>query len=269
VEGDGDGDAGDFCLGFVFEDWLDPETFTSHAAAEFELEQFGVKVRQGQFLHTKQDDHTGAVVWDDAVIVARHLAAKFGVDSTCSTAGGLRGRPVIDLGTGTGFLGLAVARACAAKVIVSDRAVMADLVRANVDANRDAVAAAGGSCEFAEHSWGEALSGPVADAAPFAAILVSGCVYHEEANPPLLDSIMALSDENTLVVVAIDFRFDVARARDEDEDEYISPVLASFLSQAADRGLAMRAQPNDQLGLPADHVKNSVRVYHARRAAEE
>ncbi len=251
------------CLGFVFENWLDPETFTEHGAPEFALGD--VRVRQGRFLHTKADDHTGAVVWDDAVMTLRLLSEGTGEGAVFRAPRAAPAR-VLDLGCGTGFLGIALAAACGADVVVSDQACMRSLAEANVEANSRAVAARGGRCRFLEHSWGEALGSELAQCAPFDVILASGCVYHEEANPLLVASIKRLSGPHTVVYVAIDFRFDVSRrgssvAEDGDDEQYVSPVIRGFLEHCERGGLRMIALDSQQIGLCKEHVKDSVRVY--------
>ncbi|GBG24575.1 Protein N-lysine methyltransferase METTL21A [Hondaea fermentalgiana] len=246
-------DEGGFGLDFVFQDWLDPQTFTNHRANNFDL--LGVQVQQGAFCHTKDNDQTGAVVWDDAVMLARHLVARFPAS--------LRGKTVIDLGAGTGFLGLAVAHGCSADVIITDREVMRALIEQNVEVNKACIAAQGGSACFVPHSWGDPLKAGIAEHAPFDIVLASGCIYHEEANPALLKSLRALAGATGDIYVAIDFRFDVTK-QDKD-DPYAAPVVASFLSQAKSAGLELRELPADEsdqgLALAREHVKKSVRIF--------
>lgn len=263
----------EWCLGFVFENWLDPETFTEHGAAEFALGD--VRVRQGRFLHTKEEDHTGAVVWDDAVMTLRMLSEGDGEGAAFRAPRAAR-VTVLDLGCGTGFLGIAVAAACGADVVVSDQACMRPLAEANVEVNTRAVAARGGRCRFLEHSWGEPLGSELAQCVPFDVILASGCVYHEEASPLLVASIKRLSGPHTVVYVAIDFRFDLSRRGssvaaadsgaaegDQDDEHYVSPVIRGFLEQCERGGLRMAALDSLQIGLQREHVKDSVRVYRA------
>ena len=109
-------------LGFVFEPWLDTQLLTDHTAEKFDFEfeaacpfallddgkppsssssscarhRMKLSIEQGTFCHTKEDDRTGAVVWDDAVVMARHFAAE-------TTPGWFRGKKCIELGSGCGF----------------------------------------------------------------------------------------------------------------------------------------------------------------------
>lgn len=55
----------------------------------------------------------GAVIWDSAYILARHIACSFG-------AKGLRGKKVVEIGCGVALPGLAAA-ACGAAVLLTDQ----------------------------------------------------------------------------------------------------------------------------------------------------
>jgi len=238
-------------LEFVFQDWLDPQTFTCHSADTFSL--LDVEVQQGTFCHTKENDQTGAVVWDDAVMLARHMVNKFGKE--------LQGQRVVDLGAGTGFLGLTVARGCGANVAITDRDVMKDLIERNIDLNKDGITQQGGNASFFDHSWGEDLDPEMAKMLPFHVVLCSGCIYHEEANPALLKSLRVLSGCTGDIYVAIDFRFDVTiQAEDE---QYAAPVVASFLEQAQEAGLDLQelSAEGGELVLEPSQVKKSVKIF--------
>lgn len=260
-------------LDFVFQDWINPRLFTDHSAETFTFdlnvvsgveEDSRLEISQGEFCHTPENDLTGAVVWDDAVMLCRYA---------CTRPELLKGKSVVDLGCGSGFLGIGVAAGCGANAVLTDRPMMRALITENARKNASVVASGGGKAVFAAHSWGEPL-GSEADAsfddedllsskAPFDVCLASGCVYHEEANPLLLDSLEMLCSSKTLILFAIDFRFDVSTKDDQDiEDDYITPVVRSFLNMAKERGLVMNPIPQSDLSLPAEFIKKSVRIYN-------
>ena len=118
----------DGTLGFVFEDWLDIETFTDHSKDifEFSLDSGStLVVKQDKFKHTDKVDDTGAVVWDDAVMLAKYLELR--VD--------LKGKTVVELGAGTGFLGMVAASLGAVQVCVTDQKCRLEQIQNNVRSN--------------------------------------------------------------------------------------------------------------------------------------
>lgn len=250
-------------LDFVFQDWLDPRMFTDHRAQVFRLtlegsrgEHVPISIRQGAFVHTKEDDRTGAVVWDDAVMLCRYLSMNKGIASS------LKGKTVVDLGCGSGFLGIAVAATCGANVVLTDRHIMKELNQGNIEENSDIIKIGGGSVDFETLSWGQKLGKSLAEKAPVDFVLASGCVYHEEANPLLLRSLRDLSCSTTVTYFAIDFRFDVSDTRcSEQESQYAAPVVSSFLKLASESGFQMEQIPRADLGLENSFVKDSVRLY--------
>lgn len=103
-------------LGFVFEKWLDPQTFTDHEAPTFlyESTKATLLLSQGTFEHNKRVDHTGTVVWDDAVVLSRYLEL-LDQQHPC-----FANKSVLELGAGVGLPGLLLAK-LGASVVVSDR----------------------------------------------------------------------------------------------------------------------------------------------------
>jgi hypothetical protein len=83
----GDAQLGGGLFAFVFQPWLDLQMLTNHSADHFEFKLLStpatateasssdrtLSVEQEAFVHTKTNDRTGAVVWDDAVVLARYL----------------------------------------------------------------------------------------------------------------------------------------------------------------------------------------------------
>lgn len=273
-----DDDEDDYGLDFVFQDWLNPETFTNHRLETFNFDinmKFDdtnnnsdglIRIQQGVFQHTKENDQTGAVVWDDAVMLAWHLISK--------EKQFFFGKNILELGSGTGFLGIAISTGCKANVYISDRPVMRSLIEKNIEKNQNVLQNNKGTiCQWVEHSWGENLNNTLQRKSPFDIIIASGCIYHEEANPLLLNSLEKLSSRAlTKIYFAIDFRFDVSQDKQTgtvEGDQYIAPVIDSFLKQAKKRGLIMKQISKNELNLCESKQKKSVRLYECKWTVNE
>ena len=93
---------------------------------------------------------TGAVVWECGIVLAMLLdwltSTRVAPSSLQAALGrnGLRGRCVVELGSGTGIGGLAAA-ALGARVLLTDTADVQPLLESNIDANRDVIVSAGGT----------------------------------------------------------------------------------------------------------------------------
>ncbi|KAJ8658874.1 hypothetical protein O0I10_005256 [Lichtheimia ornata] len=103
----------------------------------------------------------------------------------------LQGKKVLELGSGTGLVGLAVAKGCANvdTMVITDQIPMMHLMSQNITLNK-----LDGRVQAKILDWGEPISSdiPVPDV-----ILASDCVYLEVAYQPLIDTLVALSNKDT------------------------------------------------------------------------
>jgi predicted nicotinamide N-methyase len=74
------------------------------------------------------DGATGLIIWDGALCLAKFVEFALGKD-------GLRGKAVLELGAGTGLVGLSAALLGASKVVLTDLAYAQENLRCNVELN--------------------------------------------------------------------------------------------------------------------------------------
>ncbi|KAM9828881.1 protein N-lysine methyltransferase METTL21A [Syngnathus typhle] len=135
-----------------------------------------------------------AVVWDAAVVLCMYLELGH-VD--------LKGKVSIELGAGTGLVGI-VAALLGAKVTVTDRKCALDFLSSNVKSNlppdlRESVV-------VSELSWGEGLAR--FPAGGFDLILGADIVYLEDTFVPLIETLEHLCADSTVVLLACRIRYE-------------------------------------------------------------
>ncbi|XP_047432487.1 protein N-lysine methyltransferase METTL21A isoform X1 [Mugil cephalus] len=135
-----------------------------------------------------------AVVWDAAVVTCMYLELG-GVE--------LKGRRVIELGAGTGLVGI-VAALMGAHVIITDREPALDFLSANVKTNLPADCR--GSAVVSELSWGEGLER--FPPGGFDLVLGADIVYLEDTFAPLLRTLEHLCSDTTAVLLACKIRYE-------------------------------------------------------------
>jgi predicted nicotinamide N-methyase len=111
---------------------------------------------------------TGAVVWPAAHVLVKYLEKRYGLH-------GMTGLRVIDIGSGTGFAGIAAA-ALGGDVVLTDQLCVKDLILSNIEEYHSCQHDSEehkGSVTFAEYNWDENAEtlNP-----PFDLVLVSDCV---------------------------------------------------------------------------------------------
>ncbi|KAJ6627526.1 putative methyltransferase-domain-containing protein [Mycena sp. CBHHK59/15] len=125
----------------------------------------------------------GGVAWPAGEVLAQYLV-KQGPNS-------LLGKNVLELGSGTGLVGL-VAAMLGGTVYLTDQAPLLSIMRENVTVNKLTT-----RCVVAEFSWGEPIP---ADIPRPDVILAADCVYFEPAFPLLVQTLCDLVDADTDVL---------------------------------------------------------------------
>ncbi|KAJ1478642.1 nicotinamide N-methyltransferase-like protein [Baffinella frigidus] len=111
--------------------------------------------------------------------------------------------PVVEVGSGTGVVGIAAA-ILGTSVVITDLPHVLPQLQNNVSVNLQQGSAARDRISVVPLAWGntehEAALGK------FDLVLCSDCLYREETHQVLLQSLEALSNPDTLVVMALEIR---------------------------------------------------------------
>ncbi|XP_038612667.1 protein-lysine methyltransferase METTL21D [Tachyglossus aculeatus] len=155
-----------------------------------------VEKRDGSVLRLQQygSGGVGCVVWDAALVLAKYLETP----GFCGRgARPLRRRAVLELGAGTGAVGL-MAATLGANVVVTDLEELQDLLKMNIDMNKHLVT---GSVQAKVLKWGEEVAEFTPDY-----ILMADCIYYEESLEPLLKTLKDLAGPETCIICCYEQR---------------------------------------------------------------
>ncbi len=177
------------------------------ASAALHVLPLGVRILER---HTFVTSGFGSICWDAALIASRVLAAVLASPSPPRAAARraaaapppaapLKGLTAVELGCGTGFLGISAAALGASVTLTDGLPDVLPLARENVALNRAAVARAGGALAVQRLAWGD----PPPPAAPFDLVLASECVYSQEQFAPFAATLRALVGPGTRVLLAV------------------------------------------------------------------
>jgi protein-L-isoaspartate O-methyltransferase len=137
---------------------------------------------------------TGGVIWDAAHCLV-DLMHRLGPDA-------FRGKSVLELGAGCGYVGIVAAR-MGGVVTVTDRVDHIQHLRQNVELN-----GLEHSMRVAELEWSEPMAADIP--ANFDWILASDCVYEEDSHRPLAETLLRFTrpDGATVVLISQETRSD-------------------------------------------------------------
>ncbi|XP_027016564.1 protein N-lysine methyltransferase METTL21A [Tachysurus fulvidraco] len=159
------------------------------SSAEFRFAEHSIRLAQDW-----RKGGVAAVVWDAAVVMCMYLELGH-VD--------LKNRTTIELGAGTGLVGI-VAALLGADVTITDRSPALEILEANVKEN--VPPALQGVVRVSELTWGEGLTRYRSGG--YDLVLGADIVYLEETFSALLSTIEHLSSENTEVLLACRIRYE-------------------------------------------------------------
>ncbi|XP_034015700.1 protein-lysine methyltransferase METTL21D [Thalassophryne amazonica] len=160
-----------------------------------------IEKNDGSVLKVKQCylGDVGCVVWDAAIVLAKYLETK----QFCNPASGLNrfcGRTVVELGAGTGAVGL-MAATLGANVTVTDLQDLQTLLRANIQENQTLIRQ--GSITAKVLKWGDDVSDFLP---PPHYILMADCIYYEQSVVPLVNSLKNLAGPDTCIICCYEQR---------------------------------------------------------------
>ncbi|CAG0889402.1 unnamed protein product [Darwinula stevensoni] len=183
---------------------------------EFEIGEG--EVRPTLHIVQKTIGDVGCVVWDAALVLAKYL------ERLCSEEKDfLRGKKVLELGAGTGLVGL-VAAYFGGDVTLTDLPEMFPLLGENV--RRNALI-----CEGRATSkvliWGWDLGQSKNEIPRPDIILVSDCIYYAESVDPLIETLLEFSDSETLILMSYETRMEFEKHAQLERD-FFDKMKKSF-----------------------------------------
>ncbi|XP_031568402.1 protein N-lysine methyltransferase METTL21A-like [Actinia tenebrosa] len=149
----------------------------------------------GRTLTIHQDWEEGgvaAVVWDAALVLSQYLESK---------GNWIKDKKVIELGAGTGLVGM-VAAILGGDVVVTDRKAALNYTKTNVKNNLKILSDT--SLKVTALDWGQDTS---IFSAPYDIILGADIVYIEETFPNLLKTLTDLSGNESVILLSCRIRY--------------------------------------------------------------
>ena len=183
-------------------------THRAAAAAASALSTYHLNGASNSAIHIEQefsDAEEGSVIWDCSRCFLAYV----------ERSAQPRGRRVIEIGSGTGFVGLGLARLGATSVVLTDKPSQIPLLLRNVEHNRGP--SEGGDSEWiagvevAPLSWGKGWSAEaprlgLRDA--FDWVVCCDCVYPGVSPEPLITTLLELLESNpdATILLACEYR---------------------------------------------------------------
>ncbi|KAL6222415.1 hypothetical protein ACLB2K_005807 [Fragaria x ananassa] len=149
---------------------------------------------------------------------------------------------ILELGSGTGLVGIAAAATLGACVTVTDLPHVTDNLRYNVELNAAVLGGSGGSVSVAALRWGEAIG------REFDLVLASDVVYHDHLYEPLLKTLsFLLLGEGGVVFV----RWKKTRPSSRGRGRFLRLRCCTWIVRAREPGLELLFTV-----LPGSRVRN-------------
>ncbi|XP_042225319.1 protein-lysine methyltransferase METTL21D-like isoform X2 [Homarus americanus] len=167
---------------------------------EIEFESVGKSL----LLSQESEGEVGCVVWDAAIVLAKcleHHTLLHNQQTTNINHVVLSGSHVVELGAGTGCVGLAAALLGASRVTITDLPQFLPLMNKNILQNQDKFECA---VEARELTWGNTEQG--VDLSTPDIIVVADCIYYQESLEPLVSTLGSLCGRSTTIILSYEER---------------------------------------------------------------
>ncbi|KAK8720251.1 hypothetical protein OTU49_013473 [Cherax quadricarinatus] len=168
---------------------------------QIEFESIGKSL----FLSQESEGDTGCVVWDAAIVLAKYLEKQ---RYLLEKQRDLDVRPVrlsdchvVELGSGTGCVGLTAALLGASKVTITDLPQLVPLMEKNILQNHNNLRCAVDAIEL---TWGNMEQGAALGTPDL--LVLADCIYYEESLEPLVSTMRSLCGTSTTVILSYEHR---------------------------------------------------------------
>nr|CAD7195599.1 unnamed protein product [Timema douglasi] len=151
------------------------------------------------------------VVWDAAIVLANFLEVE---NERCEKKW-IPSKKILELGAGLGCVGL-FAACLGGDVVMTDLPEVMPLLQMNIDGNKALWTEQRGRAIAKVLKWGPM----VGDLDIPSILLVADCVYYDQSAEPLIETICALTDEDTDVIIS----------QEDREQEKLQKLWQYFLS---------------------------------------
>ena len=161
---------------------------------EIELEDETRTVR----LNQRYEGDTGVVVWDAAIVLAKYLETNTAM---------VRSKEVVELGSGTGAVGLCAGVLGADKVILTDQEDLVEFLSHNIELNTEVTPSESGVSAL-PLQWGNNthIENVMNMVTRVDLVLVSDCVFYKESLDDLVETLQLLSDKQTRILLTYEER---------------------------------------------------------------
>ena len=157
---------------------------------EIEIEDDTRTVRLDQ----RYEGDTGVVVWDAAIVLAKYLEINIGM---------VRDKEAVELGSGTGAVGLCAGVLGAKQVILTDQEELVEFLSHNIELNTEVTRVSALALEWGNNANIETVMNMVTRVD---LVLVSDCVFYEESLDDLVETMQLLSDKQTRILLTYEER---------------------------------------------------------------